>query len=64
MKGLPDGPVELVFDLLPTAQQFATGHRIRVTITGADKDSYQTPWRQLSRYSETASVPLAWSYRS
>jgi putative CocE/NonD family hydrolase len=40
---LPDGPVELVFDLLPTARHFAAGHRIRIAITCADKDSYQTP---------------------
>ena len=46
MKDLPAEPVELVFDLLPTAQHFAAGHRMRVAITCADKDSYQTPQRQ------------------
>jgi hypothetical protein len=40
---LPDQPVELVFDLIPTSYIFPPGHRIRVTITGADKDTAQTP---------------------
>ena len=38
---LPDRPTELVFDLLPTAKRFAAGHRIRVTITGADRDTHR-----------------------
>jgi predicted acyl esterase len=36
-------PVELVFDLLPTSNVFDVGHRIRISITGADADTYQTP---------------------
>jgi len=40
---LPDQPVELVFDLMPTSYVFDAGHRIRVTITGADKDTALTP---------------------
>jgi hypothetical protein len=40
---LPDQPVELVFDLLPTSYVFEAGHRIRVTITCADKDNALTP---------------------
>jgi len=36
-------PVELVFDLLPTSNIFDAGHRIRITITGADADTYLTP---------------------
>ncbi len=40
---LPDEPVELVFDLIPTSYVFDAGHRIRVTITGADKDTALTP---------------------
>ena len=41
---LPGGaPVELIFDLLPTSNIFDKGHRIRVTVTCADKDSTQTP---------------------
>ncbi len=40
---LPHEPVELVFDLLPTGKHFPAGHRIRIAVTGADKDSYQTP---------------------
>ena len=39
----PDQPVELVFDLLPTSYIFDVGHRIRVTITCADKDTALTP---------------------
>jgi len=34
-------PVMLTFDLHPTAKRFKVGHRIRVAITCADKDSYQ-----------------------
>jgi len=41
---LPDGtPVELVFDLLPTSNIFDAGHRLRVTVTGADADTFLTP---------------------
>ena len=40
---LPDQPVELVFDLIPTSYIFDVGHRIRVTITCADKDTALTP---------------------
>ena len=40
---LPDQPVELVLDLIPTSYVFAAGHRIRVTITCADKDTALTP---------------------
>jgi len=41
---LPTGvPVELVFDLLPTSHIFDKGHRIRVTITFADRDNTLTP---------------------
>jgi len=40
---LPEQPVELVFDLLPTSYVFDAGHRIRVTITCADKDTALTP---------------------
>jgi hypothetical protein len=40
---LPDKPVELAFDLLPTSYVFDAGHRIRVTITCADKDTALTP---------------------
>ncbi len=40
---LPHEPAELVFDLLPTGKHFSAGHRIRIAVTCADKDSYQTP---------------------
>jgi putative CocE/NonD family hydrolase len=40
---LPGKPVELVFDLQPTSIVFQQGHRIRVTLTCADKDNTQTP---------------------
>ena len=37
---LPSAPTELTFDLLPTAKRFRAGHRIRVTIQGADRDTH------------------------
>jgi putative CocE/NonD family hydrolase len=41
---LPQGqPVELLFDLYPTSNLFDAGNRIRVTVTGADADTYETP---------------------
>lgn len=40
---LPKEPVELIFDLYPTSNIFDAGHRIRVTITGADRDNALTP---------------------
>jgi putative CocE/NonD family hydrolase len=41
---LPRGePVELVLDLLPISNIFDAGHRIRVTITGADQGNALTP---------------------
>jgi hypothetical protein len=41
----PDKPDEVVFDFLPLSYVFKPGHRIRLTITGADsreKDRVQT----------------------
>lgn len=44
LQPLPAGePVELVFDLLPTSNIFDAGHRIRLTIMGADADTFATP---------------------
>ena len=41
---LPEGvPAELVMDLHPTAAVFNAGHRIRVTILGADADNIELP---------------------
>lgn len=40
---LPKEPTELVFDLHPTAKRFNPGHRIRVTVQGADRDTHRTP---------------------
>lgn len=40
---LVDEPVELVFDLHPTSNIFNAGNRIRITITGADRDNTSTP---------------------
>ena len=37
---LPRAPVELMFDLLPTAKHFLVGHRVRVTLQGADRDTF------------------------
>jgi putative CocE/NonD family hydrolase len=39
----PGDPFELVFALLPTAYRFHQGHRIRVTVTCADSDNFDTP---------------------
>ncbi|MFL6196678.1 MAG: CocE/NonD family hydrolase [Thermoanaerobaculia bacterium] len=39
----PGEPVELVIDLYPVSQVFAAGHRIRVTVTGADQANARTP---------------------
>jgi uncharacterized protein len=39
----PGQSVELVFDLYPTSNVFNAGHRIRLTITGADKTNARTP---------------------
>jgi hypothetical protein len=38
-----DEPVELVFDLLPTAYQFSKGKSIRLTLAFADADNFDTP---------------------
>jgi hypothetical protein len=40
---LGDGPAELAFDLHPTSSVFHAGHRIRVSITCADRDNAVTP---------------------
>ncbi len=37
----PGEIVSLVFDLLPTSYQFKKGHRIRLALSGADKDHFQ-----------------------
>jgi putative CocE/NonD family hydrolase len=39
----PGEIVELVFDLYPTANVFNAHNRIRITVTGADADTYLTP---------------------
>jgi len=46
-KKLTNEPVELVFDLLPTAKHFPAGHRIRIAVTCADKDNCQSPPKSL-----------------
>jgi hypothetical protein len=44
MAPLPAGePVELVFDLLPISNLFDAGHRLRLTLTNADKGNMLTP---------------------
>jgi uncharacterized protein len=44
VQAIPSGqPIELVFDLLPTAYQFSKGKRIRVTVAFADADNFDTP---------------------
>jgi hypothetical protein len=39
----PGEPVELVFSMEPTSNVFNAGNRIRLTLTGADKDNAATP---------------------
>jgi uncharacterized protein len=41
VRPLPSSPTELTFDLLPTAKRFRAGHRIRVTVQGADRDTHR-----------------------
>jgi len=44
LQTVPAGePIELVFDILPTAYQFSKGKRIRVTVAFADADNFDTP---------------------
>ena len=44
LQAIPAGePMELVFDLLPTAFEFSKGKRIRVTVAFADADNFETP---------------------
>ncbi len=46
LRPIPVGePIELVFDLLPTAYHFPTGHSLRISIAFADADSFDTPVR-------------------
>ena len=41
---IPAGePVELVFDLLPLSYLFRAGNHIRITVTCADADNFETP---------------------
>ena len=42
---LPDHPVQLAIDLHPSSNVFDAGHRLRITITGADADNNLTPKR-------------------
>jgi len=44
LQQIPAGePFELVFDLFPTAYQFAEGNQIRITVTFADDGNFDTP---------------------
>ncbi len=44
LQPIPSGePIELVFALLPTADRFPGGHRLRITVAFADADSFHTP---------------------
>jgi putative CocE/NonD family hydrolase len=69
LKSIPAGePVELAFDLLPTAYQFVRGSRLRMTIACADADNFDTPvlnpaptlrvWRNTSHPS-SVDLPIA-----
>ncbi|MEZ5007733.1 MAG: CocE/NonD family hydrolase [Chitinophagales bacterium] len=37
---IPGEVAELVFDLIPTSYQFKKGHKIRISLAGADKDHF------------------------
>jgi hypothetical protein len=39
---LPDHPVELVFDMHPISRRIAPGSRLRLAVTGADRDNALT----------------------
>lgn len=66
---IPGRPVELVIELFPTSTLFQPGHRLRVTVTGADKANARTPeqdppprltvWREEGRgsYVELPVIP-------
>ena len=40
---IPNETIKLVIDLLPTSYLFQRGHRLRVSIAGADKDHFEIP---------------------
>ncbi|MDP5172365.1 MAG: CocE/NonD family hydrolase [Bacteroidia bacterium] len=40
---LGESPVEITFDLMPTSWLFRPGHKIRISIAGADKGNFQLP---------------------
>jgi len=41
---MPEGePVQLIFDLHPTSNIFNAGHRIRITVSCADQNNFETP---------------------
>lgn len=56
VRPLPAEPVELVVDLHPTSTLVAAGRRLRVTVTGCDRDNAHTP--------ELAPAPLVHIHRS
>ncbi len=57
MEPLESGrPAELVFDLLPTSNVFDAGHRLRLTVTCADQNNFETP--------ELSPVPRVSVYRN
>jgi putative CocE/NonD family hydrolase len=58
LKKMPADPVELVFDLLGTATLIDQGHRVRVTITGAD-----TPHHALYPNQNQANSPTITIFR-
>jgi uncharacterized protein len=44
LEAIPRGrPIELAFDLLPTAYRFAKGQRLRIAIACADRGNFETP---------------------
>jgi putative CocE/NonD family hydrolase len=39
---VPGEPAQIIFDLAPTSYQFLSGHRIRITFSGADTSKFAT----------------------
>jgi putative CocE/NonD family hydrolase len=58
--------VRMVFDLMPTAWRFPAGHRIRLSLAGADQESFEASpahLRDQDAGTGGAAVPLIWQLR-
>ncbi len=64
LKRLPSEPVELVFDLMGTAIVIDAGHRIRVTVAGADALNHALYPSRKGRKAPTIAIHRDTSHRS